>query len=203
MPNIETKEPISTETRRTETYYGGTQTQAIQKFRSRGSITEAIAGAGAAVLSILGLADIYPGFMAAIATIALGVALLAHGSLASRSGQESAGGPSGFIAGGVGVVLGILSLLGIAPLVLMPIALIVYGLSLLVGAGGARELEGVAISSPRAQVVMGIGGALLGVLALVGVSPLVLTLVGLLAVGAWFVLGGSAVQSRVTHLFHH
>ena len=44
-----------------------------------GSAVEAAGGLGAAILGILGLAGVFPGYLEAVATIALGVALFAEG----------------------------------------------------------------------------------------------------------------------------
>jgi hypothetical protein len=101
-----------------------------------GSITEALCGAAVVVLAIIGLAGTFPGYLASIATIAFGVALLAQGSaLAARhtrllhealphewETRAELGGGMGaeFLAGGAGVVLGILGLLGIGTAVLVP-----------------------------------------------------------------------------------
>ena len=55
-----------------------------------GSIIEAIAGLAAVALSIIALAGVLPGYLAAIATIAVGVALLAQGGGPSSSPRRLA-----------------------------------------------------------------------------------------------------------------
>src|SRR3954463_13893972 len=69
------------------------------KIVTGGSLTEALAGGGAVVLAILGLAGILPWYMTAIAVIAIGVALLAQGSTAaarwSRIIEETGSSPWG------------------------------------------------------------------------------------------------------------
>ena len=87
------------------------------------------------VLAILGLAGVVPMYMAFIATIVLGVALLFEGwALASRyskllsemgggllTATELGGGITAeFLAGAAGVALGILALLGVVPMVHCP-----------------------------------------------------------------------------------
>lgn len=200
---------------------------------SGGSITEAVAGAGAVVLAILGLADILPGYMAAIATIAIGVALLAEGSAVAarwsrlmeevsgsraRTRAESSGGVGAEIFGGIaGIVLGVLSLLGVLPMVLIPIALLVFGGSLLIGSSTAADLSAIGVAEElgdrRAQlareatmaatgahVLVGVAAIVLGIIALVGMSPLSVSLVGLLALGAAILFSGSAVTSRMLNV---
>jgi hypothetical protein len=126
------------------------------KLVAGGSLTEAIAGIAAAALAIIGLAGTLPIELAAVATIAVGVALLAQGGAVaarwSRLVHETQGyewdprtelgsGMSAEILGGAaGVVLGILALIGLAPLVLIAVALLVFGGALLVGSGTTVDL---------------------------------------------------------------
>jgi hypothetical protein len=194
-----------------------------------GSITEAIAGIGAAALAILGLAGIMPAYMAAIATIVVGVALLAQGSaVAARWSKllaetpsyewdpktELGSGMTGELFGGAaGIVLGILALIGIAPGILIPVALLVFGGAMLVGTGtvvdlGAMRAPGtterighmtreITVAASGTQMLIGVTAIVLGILALIGIDPLTLSLVGLLAVGASILFSGSAVSSRM------
>src|SRR5262249_54912297 len=133
-----------------------------------GSITEAICGAATGGLTILGLAGVLPGAMASIATIALGVALLAEGgaipapySRVIREGtpeweaRAEIGGGMGaeFLAGGAGVVLGILGLLGIGTATLVPIAVIVFGGALLLGSGVTADLGTLGEPAPHERFV--------------------------------------------------
>jgi hypothetical protein len=129
------------------------------------------------------------------------------------------GGMTGeFMAGAAGVVLGLLALLGIAPTVLPPVAAIVFGGALLVGSGVGARLSYLEVTNGRsqpgaeavareavsatagAQVLTGLAAALLGILALVGYTPMVLTLVALLITGTVLVLSGTAVSGRILHL---
>lgn len=178
-----------------------------------GSIAEAVGGIGAAVLAILGLTGLLPQEMAAIATMAVGVALLLEGAavatrfsdLLSETGRSVSdvaklGGGLGaeFLGGVAGGILGLLALLGIVPVSLMAIAVIVFGASLLLSSGatyrldslasklgqkaltGAQMLAGVAASG--VQVLVGIAAIALGIIALVGISPMILILAGLLSI---------------------
>jgi hypothetical protein len=126
-----------------------------------GSIGEGLAGAAAIVLSILGLVGVYPDLMAAVATIAFGVALLIGGGAISsrvrtlmeestRSNFDMAevggGLTAEFLAGIAGVVLGVLALFGILPQLLLAIAVIVFGGALVVSSSTTQELNYIAAS---------------------------------------------------------
>jgi hypothetical protein len=64
-----------------------------------------------------------------------------------------------------------------------------------------QEVAREAVSGAAAvQVLTGTGAAFLGILALVGINPMVLSLVALLAVGASLVLCGTAISSRTLSL---
>lgn len=196
-----------------------------------GSITEAICGAAVVVLAIIGLAGSgsMQGWMASIATIAFGVALLAQGGAIaarySRLLRETApaewdtraelGGGMGaeFLAGGAGVVLGVLGLLGLATGTLLPIAVIVFGGALLLGSGATVDLGTLApdIANERfsdisrqataaasgAQVLLGIAAIVLGIIALVGIDTVAVTLVALLVLGSSVLFSGTALGSRM------
>ena len=196
-----------------------------------GSITEAICGAAVVVLAIIGLAGMgnMAGYMASIATIAFGVALLAQGGAIaarwSRLLQETApaewdtrselGGGMGaeFLAGGAGVVLGILGLLGMGTATLIPIAVIVFGGALLLGSGATVDLSSLSgpahnerfadisrqatVAASGAQVLLGIAAIVLGIIALVGIDPVVVTLVALLVLGASVLFSGTALSTRM------
>jgi hypothetical protein len=199
-----------------------------------GTGIEAIAGIGTVVLAILGLAGILPLYMMAIATIVVGAGLLVGGgagasrvhylrshAVSNMGFAELTGGLSTeFVGGFAGVVLGILALIGIAPAVLLPVAVIVFGGSLLIGAGAtsrinrfpafgdeyshadawSREATSAAVGG---QVLIGLATVTLGILALVGLNWMTLTLVALLGVGASTFFTGAALTSRLQTALHH
>ncbi len=131
---------------------------------------------------------------------------------------ELGGGVSAeFIGGLAGIVLGILALVGIAPLMLVAIANIVFGAALLIGAGATQRLNALGSRFARfdetvrfetesvsaasgASVLVGMGAAVLGILAVLGMSPLVLDLIGLLSVGAAVLMSGSAITAKMISL---
>jgi hypothetical protein len=190
-----------------------------------GSISEGIVGAGAVVLGILGLIGVYPSLLLHIAVIVVGAAFLIQGTTVvarfskllsdAWSGQGnldiSGGMNAEFIGGITGVVLGILALLGVAPLTLVSIAAIVFGATLI--ASGSTSSRLLALLSPEnlrvnrimqesannatsVDIMVGLGVISLGILSLVGFIPLTLNLVAVLAVGAVLLLSGSVIGSK-------
>jgi len=198
---------------------------------SAGSVGEAVAGAAGLVLAILGLLGILPLTLDAIAGIALGVALLLGGAaLAARysraipptalpRARHDISGALGLqaIAGIAAVVLGVLALLGVSSLELLGVTVIVLGAALLAVGGGmarlgrsARWLRGDAGRSGEVdsasvaagwEVLIGVAAVVLGILALTGRAPLMLTLIAMLSVGAALLVTGSLVASRLFSFF--
>lgn len=203
--------------------YTGDHTRTAVEGASTG---EAIAGAAAVVLGILGLIGLYPGVLDSIACIAAGAGLLLAGAAiagrfsrltafveGSRPRQEVTGSLGmEALAGAAGVVLGILALLGVGTISLLSIAAIVLGAGLIM-AGGARSrletlshmhtvgesraMQDVVYVSSGSDVLVGVGTIVLGILALSGIAPLTLTLISMLAIGAAILLGGSTIAARV------
>jgi len=199
-----------------------------------GSSTEALTGAGAVVLSILGLAHIAPQMMGAISTIAIGAALVLDGigvsaeyaQILEQSGNGAisrmgfSGGLSTQMAGGVAAAaLGILALLHIQTEALTAIAAIVLGSTMVFSSGVATRLNSLKIevsgdhefakrvareslsAAIGADMLIGLSAVVLGILALVGVAPIPLTLVAMLALGASILLTGSAVVGKMVSMF--
>lgn len=200
-----------------------------------GSLAEGVAGTGAIALSIIGLAGVMASWMVAIATILVGIALLFEGgaigarfsSLVSETGGgrlgalELGGGMTAeFIGGIAGVILGILSLLGVYSMILVPVAAIVFGGTLLLGSGATTRLNDLQIeracdkqetrhvaraavrSATGVQVLIGLGSLTLGILSVIGMTPMTLSLVAMLGVGFSDLLSGSAVSGRMLSAFH-
>ncbi|MGE5184154.1 MAG: hypothetical protein ACM31C_18925 [Acidobacteriota bacterium] len=197
-----------------------------------GASLEVIGGAAAVVLAIIGLAGAYPVWMLSIATICAGGALLAEGgSIAARWNDvmrqlggdtseraEVVGGIGTEVIGGAaGIVLGILALVGVMPFVLLSVAAIVFGGSLLLGGAAQPELDalvperdarlrritrGAIQASGGVMVMVGIAAAVLGILALLSVGPIVtLSLIALLCVGGALLVGGGALTARFARRF--
>ncbi len=165
-----------------------------------GSLTEAVAGVAAVVLAILGLAGLFPVYMLAVATIAVGVALLFEGgAIAARYSRllyETAGArfPTAELGGGMGVeilggiagiVLGILALLGLVSLTLASVAAIVFGATLLLSSGTTTRLnclviDGYGWADTTRRVAREAVLAAAGVQVLVGLAGGILGLLSLL-----------------------
>lgn len=137
---------------------------------------------------------------------------------------EVGGGMSAEFLGGVaGVTLGILALLSVSPLVLLPVAVITVGAALLLSAGTTARIGTTMASeagiSPSAehfarqmteaasggQLLIGLGGVALGILALAAgpATASTLILVGLLALGASSLLSGSTLAGRAIKAVRH
>jgi hypothetical protein len=196
-----------------------------------GSTLETLGGLAAVVLAVVGFQQ-QPIQMCAVATVAIGFALLAQGaSLMSRWRQtlrklehsklernELVEGVSTEVFGGtVGIVLGVLALFGIKPDVMLPVAAIVFGGSLLLGGAAQPDLVYLAPErNPRyaratfnaiqasggIMVLVGVAAAVLGILALIHVGPpIYLTLVAMLSIGFSLVFAGSALTARFVRRF--
>lgn len=197
-------------------------------------LSETVAAIAIIVLAIIGLAGTAPGAMVAIATIVIGAAILLQGAnMATEYGELLAaeegglGNPAAvgggitleFLAGGTGVVLGILALLTPITAVLSAAALVVFGCTLLLSASATaraseKHSEGAALSGSArallhqtasvgagAQIMIGVAAVVLGILALVGLHGVVLTLVGELAIGAALLAVGAG--NSVAGLWRH
>jgi len=175
-----------------------------------GSITEAIGAIGTVVLAIIGLAGLDPRFLASIATIVFGAAMLIEG-VARQGATGMAGGSStAFFAGAAGIVLGILAFFSASAQTLLSVALLVFGASILLAGFSAPSLRstvaGGSVSASASvplwsggELMVGLAAVTLGILAVIGFSPIVLTLVGLLCLGAamlfrGFVTGSAAIE---------
>ncbi len=188
---------------------------------------EALAAAATVVLAILGLVAIYPAFMIPIAILTTATAMLFKGGgIASRFNQlvrETGGGTASkaeleggmsaeLLAGAAGIVLGVLALIGLVPATLSAVAIIVFGGALLLGGGETfrvshlgRYPEDVAEYAARlsaesaagGESLVGIAAVVLGVLAIVGIQPAMLVLVGLLCLGGAMLMSGTTVSLRM------
>jgi hypothetical protein len=212
-----TEEHVQEERRTIETLLGGTV----------GGGVVAVAGV---VLAIIGLSGTYPRWLLGAATIAVGISFLIEGAaIASRLAEllhESTGGrvemselSSGVtgetLAGIVGVVLGVLGSLNVYPEVLLPVAAIVFGAGLILGAGANvrinelvvihREDQAAAryairqavLATTGLQVFVGLAAVTLGIIALASSYPITLGLVATLAVSGAFVLSDTAIAGRL------
>jgi len=199
VPNTEARIPPYQAPPRTSTVGAADKTTA--EVLTGGASLEAVGGAAAIVLAIVGLMGILPFYMAGIATIAVGGAILVHGLAVAARWRDtverfrverneelkvSGGIGTETLGGAGGVVLGILALAGIIPLVLLPVAAIVLGASVFLAGPAQPELAQLAVSGDRRferaateasrsaggiDILVGAGAAVLGILTLVHIGP--------------------------------
>jgi hypothetical protein len=165
--------------------------------RSNG-VSEAVGGAIAVVLTILGLAHVVPEYLVAVALIAAGAALMLRGVATVGEygrvlqGPEQAsfeiGGAGALsvelLTGAAGVVLGILALLRVAPIELVAIGVIAEGAGLILSTGATSQLTGARIAAiyrdQRSQRLAGeINAAATSSQAAVGLTAVVLGILAL------------------------
>lgn len=125
-----------------------------------------------------------------------------------------------FLVGAAGIVLGVLALLGIHATLLTSVAAIAFGSALVLSSNCTLTLQHIKIAaespagqSARAgsetlatqmasgsaaiQAIAGLAAIVLGILAVVGTNPEVLSLVALLILGATLLLTGTALSGIV------
>jgi hypothetical protein len=172
-----------------------------------GSIAQSIGGLAAVILAILGLVNIAPHYMLAIAALTIGAGLVFQGSnismeystLLSRisSGKlenSTVGGGISIevLAGVAGIVLGVLGLLAVSPTVLLPVAVIVFGTALIVSSGDLSRLNSLKLEHSgvdedvqrAARESLSVGN---GTQVFIGLGTVVLGILGLIGYD-WVVL---------------
>lgn len=193
-----------------------------------GLLTEGAAGIAAIVLAIIALAGTATAVLAAIATIVIGVGLIVQAfNTASEQARMTLNGAQiggfgdealvDFLAGATGIVLGILSLIGIHAGYLIPAALIVFGAGLILSGAAAMQTRGgasavgtegtqlVSYRGPAAssgfEVLAGLAVTVLGILSLViGTATTGLVLVGFIVVGAALLMVSASFSGAVMRL---
>ncbi len=199
-----------------------------------GTVVGGIIAAGALVLSIIGLSGAWPAWMLSIAVIALGASFLFEGAaIATRISRllheategkvemAELGGGTGAetLTGIAGIVLGILDLANVYPMILLPVAAIVFGIGLIFGAGTNVRLNEIELThkheSPMArhiarqavrgatgfQIIAGLAGIVLGIIGLASNYPLTLALVATLIISGTFLLSNTAIAGRLLTIF--
>ncbi len=156
--------------------------------------TTGILGAGALSVGIIGLAGLAPSILAGIGVIIVGLLFLAVGVQSLQSTRQvlmkagvSASDGAGLglsaesAAGGAGVILGILSLLGVIPAILDGAAIIAFGAAFILSASSQARMAQAAIKEGGEEhtvLAQALPNAASGLL-LIGAADLVL---GILAI---------------------
>jgi hypothetical protein len=249
MAHVEVHSPDNNRSSRNQPRYAADQRETPSrdletsaKAVSSVGFIEAVGGAAAVVLPILGLLGIIPLTLAGVTTIILGAAFIIEGlGISTRArhlmqearagrgeGRDVGGGVTAdFLGGGAGVALGILGLIGIAPNILLPVAAVVFGATLVFSSGVKADLAtfgerrerdrvdrgdtrgeerssgtiGYSKAAMGIQVLAGIAAVIIGILVLVGFTGaaggLTLTHIAFLCVGVALVLSGTALGARM------
>jgi hypothetical protein len=116
--------------------------------------------------------------------------------------------------GTAGAILGLLALIGIEPLVLLPIASISFAIALLFGTGAAVQLDTIAahlepsqtrrviheavVGASGARLLVAFGVLVLGVLALAGVERVTLLLTVAMSLAVALLLGSVSFGDRMS-----
>jgi hypothetical protein len=159
-----------------------------------------------------------------IALIVFGMALaMAYARLTARTqGAEAvagtvAGTTGDMFLGGGAVILGVLAVLGVATAILVPVAVIVVGVGMMLNSAASvraasletnltgertparRVSEELVFATASIRAVAGVAVSILGIIALTGANPLVLTLVAAIIAGAAMLLGSTSLSGRLIH----
>lgn len=184
-----------------------------------GSVTEGIGALSTILLAILGLAGVFTNIVAPVATIVIGAVFLADSMLArsaisalnAQGIRTGAGGMNAsFFAGIAGIILGILSFFHPVPEMFVAVAVLVYGGALLLSGGTLAQLSWL-LGNPQdtsneawagsggGSAFMGLAVTVLGLLAVIGLVPMTLALVGLLCLGTGAFFSGSNATTQHAH----
>jgi hypothetical protein len=176
-----------------------TSHEKAHKIMAGGIGVAALLGLASVILSIIGLIDVAPLYMAGITAIALGFAMLLAGGFSmewfttprEHFFYEGEGAMSTEVLAGVGaVVMGIMALLGVVPGVLLPVSVLAIGVSMFISSWtGGTHFSGI-------KCLTGLSGIVLGILGLTSVFPLTLTLVGFLVLGFGILFSGSIMGAK-------
>ncbi len=173
---------------------------------------EGIGAISAIVLAILGLAGVFTNIVASVAVIIVGAVFLADSMLARSAIQSlsaqglpssiGSGATAGFFGGLAGIILGILSFFQTVPDRMIAVAVLVFGAALFLSGGTLARLNWLlnhpqtADSTPvmtggSGTAFMGLAVTVLGILAVIGLVPMTLALVGLLCLGTGALFSGA------------
>lgn len=190
-----------------------------------GSFVEMVGGLAALGLACFGLAGMVPGILASVAGICISSALMLEGlAVSAEYGRltgwqgappQVAGGMSAeFVAGGSGLALSILGLVGVYRPILLAITVIILGMGLAISSGAkmrlnslrATETEGeieesklkkMVIAAIGLEVIVGVAAVVLGIIALSQIAPAEVVLVAFLILGVIMLASGSALGGKL------
>ncbi len=195
-------------------------------------LVEGLIGIVTIILSIIGLSGYSPAAMLSIAVIIIGIAFLLEGGaismrfprvLAARrrdayDEELRMGVNAGFLGGLIGIILGILSLIGLSTLILVSVAAIIYGATLVLSSGtmlrfkilsyerdperARKNMAFEAVSSMLfAEFMFGLGTVILGIISLAGtLYPWSLVFTAFLVLGFGGLLTAAVVTSKMVEI---
>jgi hypothetical protein len=219
---IEHREETLAEERHTiETILGGTVVGGI--IAAAAFVLSIIGLSGAWPIWMLSIAVIAVGasFLFEGAAIASRTSRLLHEATQGKIQMAELGGATGAetLTGIAGIILGILGLADVYPLFVLPVAAIVFGVGLIFGAGTNVRLNEIELThkheNPMArhiarqavrgatgfQIIAGLAGIVLGIIALASDYPITLSLAAILVVSATFLLSNTAIAGRLLTIF--
>jgi hypothetical protein len=176
-----------------------TSHETSHKIMAGGIGLAALLGLASIILSILGLINVAPLYMAGLSGIALGVAMLLAGGFSTQwftsarehffyEGEGAMG--TDVLVGVAAVVMGILGLLNVVPWVMFPVSVLAIGVSMFMSSWtGGTHFSGI-------KCLTGLSGIVLGILALTSYIPYTLSLVGFLVLGFGILFSGSIMGAK-------
>ncbi len=201
-------------------YYYHEEEHRLANALAIGSSVEATGGAAVIALAIIGLSGYLPEWMMPVSAIVAGaVVFLQRGALAGMLPSFLSRVPISkrtetmlessavieALGGAAALVLGILAVIGIVPVTLTAIAAICLGVTFVLGdaekvrydafapEGVSRTVHRASLAGGGTAATLGLAGAVLGILALVGIGPAPThNLIAFLCLGAGMLLAGVA-----------
>lgn len=191
-----------------------------------GSRAENIASGATIVLSVIALSGIMRDAILPLAVLSSGSAFLIEGGTVSmRFGDArleradfGIGVTAEFLAGVSGIVLGVLSVLGVSPMLLLPLAVGVYGGALMLSDLTMRlnniEFKGISVTKRFEKIareiamtaigvefLLGLSALILGIMGFRGHDTVTLSLVATLLIGISGVITGASVTAKMADRF--
>jgi len=234
MAQLQSEEPRPDERIPGDVLYCADSTELVDQHLERERSAELIVDSGSAfelfggiaiVVAIIGLSGYGMTTMAALATTAVGFALLAQGAtiaarwqraahIADSERTEALGISTELFGGLCGITLGVIAMFDTMPRVLLPVASMVLGAALLLGGpaqptladdGGrsrGRVTRDLVRSSSGVMVMAGLAALVLGLVAMVAGGPIItLTAISMLVLGAALVLCGGSLVAVLARRF--
>ena len=168
-----------------------------------GSLTEGIGALATIILAIIGLAGVFADIVAPVAAIVIGAVFLMEGMSASAAiRRQNSHGTKRVPGMANGVTAGFRTGPAASPDVLLAVAVLAYGAALLVGSGTisrltmAQDSFSAAAATSSGSMLVGLASVVLGILAIIGLVPITLVLVGLLCLGSGALFSGSSLNSE-------